>query len=40
MIKIFSEIERITLHIETLKHQEQELIKLLDNIYYGNKSRE
>ena len=40
MIKIFSEIERITLHIETLKHQEQELLKLLDNIYYGNNSRE
>ena len=36
MIKIFSEIEKITLHIQKLKNQEQELLKLLDKIYYGN----
>jgi hypothetical protein len=40
MVKIFSEIETITLHIQKLKNQEQELLKLLDNIYYGNNSRE
>jgi hypothetical protein len=36
MIKIFSEIEKITLYIQKLKNQEQELLKLLDKIYYGN----
>jgi hypothetical protein len=40
MVKIFSEIETITLHIQKLKNQEQELLKLLDNIYYVNNSRE
>lgn len=39
MIKIFSEIERITLHIEKLKTQEQELFNILDTIYYGNNSK-
>ena len=36
MSKIFIEIENITLHIIELKNQEQELLKLLDKIYYGN----
>jgi hypothetical protein len=36
MIKIFSEIEKITLHIQKLKNQEQEFLKFLDKIYYGN----
>ena len=36
MIKIFSEIEKITLYIQKLKNQEQQLLKLLDKIYYGN----
>jgi len=36
MNKIFIEIENITLHIIELKNQEQELLKLLDKIYYGN----
>lgn len=40
MVKILSEIERITLHIQKLKNQEQEFLKLLDSIYYGNNSRE
>jgi hypothetical protein len=35
MVKIFSEIERITLHIVNLKNQEQELITLLDKIFYS-----
>jgi len=36
MNNIFIEIENITLHIIELKNQEQELLKLLDKIYYGN----
>lgn len=38
MNKIFIEIEKITLHIQKLKNQEQEYLKLLDTIYYGNNS--
>ena len=33
---IFTETENVTLHIYNLKLQEQELLKLLDKIYYGN----
>ena len=33
---IFTETENVTLHICNLKIQEQELLKLLDKIYYGN----
>lgn len=35
MNKIFIEIENITLHIQKLKTQEQELLKTLDKFYYG-----
>ncbi len=35
MNKIFIEIENITLHIQKLKNQEQELLKTLDKFYYG-----
>lgn len=35
MIKIFSEIEKITLHILNLKNHEQQLIILLDKAYYS-----
>ena len=38
MNKIFIEIEKITLHIQKLKNQEQEYLKLLDTFYYGNNS--
>lgn len=38
MNKIFIEIEKITLHIQKLKNQEQEYLKILDTIYYGNNS--
>jgi hypothetical protein len=38
MNKIFIEIENLTLHILKLKNQEKEFLKLLDSIYYGNKS--
>lgn len=35
MNKIFIEIENITLHIQKLKKQEQELLNTLDKFYYG-----
>lgn len=35
MNKIFIEIENITLHIQKLKNQEQELLNTLDKFYYG-----
>lgn len=35
MNKIFMEIENITLHIQKLKNQEQELLNTLDKYYYG-----
>lgn len=35
MNKIFMEIENITLHIQNLKNQEQELLNTLDKYYYG-----
>lgn len=35
MNKIFKEVQSITLHINNLKKQEQELLKTLDKIYYG-----
>lgn len=35
MNKIFIEIENITLHIQKLKNQEQELLQTLDKFYYG-----
>lgn len=38
MNKIFIEIEKVTLHIQKLKNQEQEFLKLLDKMYYGNNS--
>jgi hypothetical protein len=38
MNKIFIEIETINNHIQNLKNQEQELLKLLDKFYYGNNS--
>jgi hypothetical protein len=38
MNKIFIEIETINNHIQNLKNQEQELLKLLDKFYCGNNS--
>jgi hypothetical protein len=35
MNKIFNEVERITLYIQNLKNQEQELLKTLHKFYYG-----
>jgi hypothetical protein len=40
MNKIFSEIEQIVIYLQKLKNQEQELLKLLYNFYYGNISNE
>ena len=40
MNKVFIEIETIALHIQKLKNQEQELLKLLDKFYYGTNSTE
>jgi hypothetical protein len=37
---IFTETENVTLHIYNLKLQEQELLKLLDKIYYGNQDND
>ena len=38
MNKLLLEIENIILHINNLKNQEQEYLKLLDTFYYGNNS--
>jgi hypothetical protein len=35
MNKILNEVERVTLHIQNLKNQEQELLNTLDKYYYG-----
>lgn len=35
MNKILNEVERITLYIQKLKNQEQELLNTLDKYYYG-----
>jgi hypothetical protein len=38
MNKIFIEIENITLHIKKLKNEEQGLLKLLEEKYYGKEN--
>jgi hypothetical protein len=38
MNKILIEIEHLVIHINNLKTEKKELIKLLDKIYYGNNS--